>query len=76
MVEVKGVIPAMVTPFDEDEQLKEEPLRKLTNYLVDGGVHALFAAGSQGEFYALTPAERKRVWEIVVDEIMRPQLEW
>jgi 4-hydroxy-tetrahydrodipicolinate synthase len=69
MLEIKGVIPAMVTPFDEDEELNEGPLRELTNYLIDGGVHALFATGSQGEFYALTPPERKRVWEIVIDEV-------
>ncbi|MGC9347675.1 MAG: 4-hydroxy-tetrahydrodipicolinate synthase, partial [Anaerolineae bacterium] len=65
---IRGIIPAMVTPFDEDEQLNEDVLRQLVNHLIDGGVHGLFPTGSQGEFYALTPAERARVWEIVVDE--------
>jgi 4-hydroxy-tetrahydrodipicolinate synthase len=40
----------------------------LTNYLIKGGVHGLFPVGSQGEFYALTFEEKKRVIEVVVEE--------
>ncbi|MGE5507609.1 MAG: 4-hydroxy-tetrahydrodipicolinate synthase [Chitinophagales bacterium] len=64
----KGIIPAMVTPTDEWGNLKEQPLRRLTNYLIDGGVHGVFPVGSQGEFYALTPEVKKRVMEIVIEE--------
>ncbi len=67
-LEIKGIIPAMVTPMDQQGKINERALRKLTNYLVEGGVHGLFPVGSQGEFYALTPEEKKRVIEIVVDE--------
>ncbi len=67
--EPKGIIPAMVTPFDSKDRLNEAVLRKLTNYLIDGGVHGLFAIGSQGEFYALTREEKKRITEIVVEEV-------
>jgi 4-hydroxy-tetrahydrodipicolinate synthase len=63
-----GIIPAMVTPFTADEEINEKALRRLTNHLIDGKVHGVFAVGSQGEFWALTPEEKKRVWEIVVDE--------
>ena len=45
-----------------------EALRKLTDYLIKGGVHGLFPVGSQGEFYALTFEEKKRVIEVVVEE--------
>lgn len=68
MIEIKGIIPAMVTPFDENEELNEQALRRLTNYLIEGGVHGLFATGSQGEFFALTPEEKRKVWQIVVEE--------
>jgi 4-hydroxy-tetrahydrodipicolinate synthase len=64
----KGIIPAMVTPFNRDESLNEEALRQLTRYLVAGGVHGLFAVGSQGEFWALDFEEKRRVIEIVVAE--------
>src|SRR5512139_1779710 len=64
----KGIIPAMVTPVTTDGKINGEALRKLTNYLIEGGVHGLFPVGSQGEFYALTFEEKKKVLEIVVDE--------
>lgn len=64
----RGIIPAMATPFTADGELNEEALRQLTRHLIEGGVHGLFATGSQGEFWALTPDERQRVWEIVLEE--------
>ena len=67
-MKIHGIIPAMVTPFHADESLNEDALRQLVNHLIAGGVHGLFPTGSQGEFYALTPDEKQRVWEIVVDE--------
>ena len=64
----KGIIPAMVTPFTKDDKINEKSLRQLTNHLIEGGVHGLFAVGSQGEFWALTAEEKRQVLEIVVDE--------
>ncbi len=64
----KGIIPAMVTPVTSAGKINVEALRKLTNYLIKGGVHGLFPVGSQGEFYALTFEEKKRVIEVVVEE--------
>lgn len=66
--EIKGIIPAMVTPLTDDEELDEVALRRLVRHLINGGVHGLFPTGSQGEFYAFSPEEKRRVWEIVVDE--------
>lgn len=68
MLKPSGIIPAMVTPLTSKDELNEPALRKLTNYLIDNGVHGVFATGSQGEFWAFTAQEKKRVWEIVVDE--------
>ena len=67
-MEIKGIIPAMVTPFDADEKINESALRKLVNHLIEGGVYGLFPTGSQGEFYALSNGEKQNIWEIVVDE--------
>jgi 4-hydroxy-tetrahydrodipicolinate synthase len=58
----------MVTPVTSNGKVNVEALRKLTNYLIEGGVHGLFPVGSQGEFYALTFEEKKRVIEVVVKE--------
>jgi len=64
----KGIIPAMVTPLDDQGRINEGALRKLTNHLIDGGVHGLFPVGSQGEFFSLTFEQKKEAIRIVVDE--------
>jgi len=65
----RGIIPAMVTPFDRQGKVSEVGLRKLVDYLVEGGVHGLFPVGSQGEFYALEKEEKKTIMEIVLDQV-------
>lgn len=65
----RGIIPAMVTPFDRQGKVSEDGLRKLVDYLVEGGVHGLFPVGSQGEFYALEKEEKKKIMEIVLDQV-------
>ncbi|MDD5099662.1 MAG: 4-hydroxy-tetrahydrodipicolinate synthase [Syntrophales bacterium] len=64
----KGIIPAMITPLDEKGRINEGALRKLTNHLIDGGVHGLFPVGSQGEFFSLTFEQKKEAIRIVVEE--------
>jgi len=68
MLRPYGIIPAMVTPLTRDDQLNENALRKLTNYVIENGVHGVFAVGSQGEFWAFSEKEKQRVWEVVVEE--------
>ncbi len=68
MLVPRGIIPAIVTPFHKDESLNLDALRQLTRFLIAGGVHGLFAVGSQGEFWALDWAEKQRVIETVVEE--------
>lgn len=65
----RGIIPAMATPTDEWGNVKEGALRRLVNHLIDGGVHGLFPVGSQGEFFALTLEQKRKVIEVVVDEV-------
>ena len=62
-----GIIPAMVTPLSEGDELNLPALRRLTDYLIEGGCHAVFAIGSQGEFWAFSAGEKQRVWETVVE---------
>lgn len=66
---IVGVIPPIVTPFDNRSKVDEEALRKLTRYLLDANVHGLVACGSTGEFALMTLDERKRVTEVVNDEV-------
>lgn len=66
---IKGVIPALVTCFDENGEYDEHRQRQVTSYLLDRGVHALYLTGSTGEGFLLTPEERKKVVENVIDEV-------
>ena len=64
-----GIIPAVVTPFHRDESLNEDALRQHIRFLLQSRVDGLFLAGTGGEFYALTKDERKRIFEVTVDEV-------
>jgi 4-hydroxy-tetrahydrodipicolinate synthase len=64
---VGGIIPALVTPFDHDELLDLPALGRVVERVLRGGVHGLFAVGSQGEFYALSPSEQRAVIETTVE---------
>lgn len=64
----KGIIPAVITPLTNEGRLNEKALRKLINYLIGGGVHGLFVVGTTGEFYGLTPEEKREIFRITVDE--------
>jgi 4-hydroxy-tetrahydrodipicolinate synthase len=63
-----GVIVPIITPFHADESVNEAALRSIVDHLIARGVHGLFACGSQGEFFALSSDERRRVLEIVLEQ--------
>ena len=67
--ELRGVIPAVITPFTADEQVDEPAFRKVLNLMVDHGVHGLFPVGTGGEFSALTLDEKKRLTDVAVKEV-------
>ena len=64
-----GVIPPIVTPITEKETVDEEGFRKLLDYCVDGGLHGIFVAGSNGETLALTQKERNHAIQIALDQV-------
>lgn len=59
---------ALVTPFDEAGNIDEVSLRRLVNYVLEGGVDYLVALGTTSEAATLSVEERIRVLEIIVDE--------
>ena len=65
----KGILPAMITPMTKDFKVNIPALRKLIDYMIDGGVHGIFAIGTTGEFYALTNDEYREVLEVTVDHV-------
>jgi 4-hydroxy-tetrahydrodipicolinate synthase len=69
LIDWSGVFAVMTTPFNPDLSLDEDGLRRNCGSLTAVPVDVVICLGSEGEFYALTTAERQRVLEIVVDEI-------
>ncbi|MDW8131864.1 MAG: 4-hydroxy-tetrahydrodipicolinate synthase [Bryobacterales bacterium] len=56
---MKGIVPALVTPFREDERVDYDAWQRIIEMLLGAGVHGLLVAGVQGEFFALDEEERQ-----------------
>ncbi len=69
LTDCKGVIPALMSSFDEQEQLDEARTRILTEYLVRAGVGGLYLTGSSGECFMMTAEERCKAVRTVVDQV-------
>ena len=63
---LKGSMTALVTPFHND-QVDFETLKKLVDYQIDKGTHALVPVGTTGESPTLTHEEHEQVVACVVE---------
>ncbi|HYC20420.1 MAG TPA: 4-hydroxy-tetrahydrodipicolinate synthase [Candidatus Bathyarchaeia archaeon] len=68
----KGVYPAMVTPFTDQDEIDVEGMRANIAYLEKGGVAGLVPCGSTGESATLTFDEHKKLVELTVDAASVP----
>ena len=59
---------ALVTPFQPGGAIDERALRDLVDWQIAEGIHFLVPCGSTGEAATMTPAEHRRVVEIVVEQ--------
>lgn len=64
---ITGPHVAIVTPFDEQGQLDEAALRAQVRRQLSHG-NKIFCNGTNGEFFVLRDAEKRRVTEICLDE--------
>lgn len=63
-----GVGTALITPFTKSGAVDEAGVKRLVRRQIDAGVHFLVPCGTTGETPTLTPEERRRVVELVVEE--------
>ena len=68
-VELKGIIPPILTPMNPDESVNLEELRNQIERLLAGGVHGLFPFGTNGEGYILSESEKIQVLEATIDQV-------
>ena len=69
MIELKGVVPPIVTPLTEQETLDGEGLKNMVRYLLEGGVHGIFVLGSTGEYPCLEDEVKWEAVKVVVEEV-------
>lgn len=66
---ITGVIPAMLSTFDEQENLDLKRSGVLVEHLIASGVHGLYITGSTGEGFLMTIEERKLFAQEVVKRV-------
>lgn len=67
MIDLHGIIVPIITPFDDEENFNEAEMRVQINRQLDAGIHGIFCLGTNGEFYAITEAERERIIDVCVE---------
>jgi len=66
---LEGVLPAVVTPFDKNEEFDEKSFRNLIDWLIEKGITGIVPCGTTGEFSLMTQQERAKVIEVCVDHV-------
>ena len=64
-----GIIPPIISPIDENENIDVEGYKALLDYCINGGLHGIFAAGTNGETMQLTQKERNQVIKVTLDHV-------
>lgn len=62
---LKGIFPALLTPFDKNGKINKDELIRLVEYNLAKGVKGFYVGGSTAEAFLLTEEERISVMEIV-----------
>lgn len=66
---MRGIISALMVPYNEDGSINEKGLREIVRHNIDKmKVDGLYVGGSTGENFMISTEEKKRVFEIAIDE--------
>ena len=64
-----GIYPALLTPFDENNQINEKALGELIELNIKKGVKGFYVTGSTAEAFLLSTEERKQVMKIIKGKV-------
>ncbi|MBX8911096.1 4-hydroxy-tetrahydrodipicolinate synthase [Enterobacter ludwigii] len=68
-MQLKGILPALVTPFDKANNVDHDLLASILEYQLEAGVSGFVPLGSTGEYYALSNEERRQVLRTVKEVV-------
>ena len=68
-ISLKGIICAMVTPFDNNKNINLNSTKKLIEQLIEKGISGIFILGTNGEFHVLTDKEKIFFAEFVIKTV-------
>lgn len=68
MQKLKGIFPALLTPFTKEDKINEKALQQLVKMNIDKGVDGFYVGGSTAEAFLLSLEERKYIVDIVAQE--------
>jgi 4-hydroxy-tetrahydrodipicolinate synthase len=68
---VRGVIPALTTPFRADQSLDLEALARLIEFVLADGVDGIVVNGCTGESWALAEDERALIFRTTVEVVRK-----
>jgi len=67
---MKGIFTALMCSFDEKGQVNEKGLREIVRHNLDvSKVDGLYVNGSSGENFLISTEQKKKIFEIVKDEV-------
>ena len=69
MLDLSGIMTALVTPLKADGTVDEQALTKLIDYQIDHKVNSLLLLGGTGEYTSMTMAERLRAVDLTVKAV-------
>lgn len=64
-VQWRGYIPAIMTPFTQRGELDLAGLERMTGWLLQEGMHGIIVGGTQGEWFSISPSERRDLLALV-----------
>lgn len=64
-----GIMPALITPVNDDGSIREQAARSLVESHIERGVSGFYICGATGEGPALSEESRRHMAEIVVDQV-------
>ena len=65
---LEGILTAIITPVDGADQFNEAAFREQIERQIAAG-NGIFCGGTNGEFFALTESEKRRVAEVAMEQV-------